>query len=174
MNRIRVVLLVAVCIASLWMSAIASAQYSPDAERYARVYMRAFFSGDVKTAADMMDPRALERLRESFLTDLLKADPESEKAVLANLGVAKTMDELGRIDAKSLYVAITEAEHRNNPQVLQAMKEARVEVQGSAPNPGGGVLVRFKIIAPGGSSRESGLVMKQVLGDWKVVGNASP
>ena len=167
--------MVAVCVGSFCMTSIALAQFSQDAERYARVYMRAFFAGDVKTAADMMDPRALERIRQSFLADVIKADPDAEKAVLANLGVAKTMDQLGRIDAKTLYVAITEAEHRNNPRVLEAMKQSRVEVLGSAPNPSGGVIVRFRITAAGsGGSRESGLVMRQVLGEWKVVGNASP
>jgi hypothetical protein len=177
MTRVRVASFVAVCVASLWMTANALAQPNPEAERYAKIYMRAFFSGDVKTAADLTDPRTLERIRETFLADLIKVDPDSEQAVLANLGVAKTMADLVRIDAKSMYVAITEAEHRNNPQALEIMKQSRVEVLGSAPNPSGGVIVLFRITAPGAggaSSKESGLVMRQVLGEWKVVGNARP
>jgi hypothetical protein len=62
-----------------------------------------------------MDPRTLERIRESFLADLLKADPESEKVILANFGAGATTATLSQMDARSLYVAVTEAEHRRNP-----------------------------------------------------------
>ena len=162
----------------MWMIAAAAAQSSaaPEAEHIAKVYMTAFFAGDIRTAADLTDPRTLDRMREGFISELLKvADPEQEKAILANLGVAKTTAELGQVDSRKLYIAMTEAEHRRAPQVFEAMKRARFEVLGSAPNPTGGVTVRLRILTPsasGTSTQESGLVMRQILGDWKVVGNA--
>ena len=160
------------------MIAAAAAQSSvaPDAERSAKVYLNAFFSGDLKTAAELTDPRTLERIRESFLADLVQVtDPDVEKAILANLGVARTTLELSQVNAKTLYVALTESDHKRNPQVFEAMKRTRVEILGSALNPNGGITVRMRIIAPAGtsmSSQESGLSMRQVLGDWKVVGKA--
>jgi hypothetical protein len=158
------------------VTAAAQSSAAPEAERTAKVYMIAFFGGDMKTATDLTDPRTLERIRESFLAELVKVtDPDSEKAILANLGVARTTVELSQVDAKTLYVALTDADHRSNPQVFEAMKRTRVEVLGSAPNPTGGVTVRFRIITPAGastSSQESGLLMREVLGAWKVVGNA--
>ena len=177
MRRRGLLSLAGACIASIAMIAAAGAQSSvaPEAERVAKVYMTAFFAGDLKTAADLMDPKTLERMRESFLGELVKvSDPDTENAILANLGLAKTTAELSKVDARTLYIATTMADQRRNPQVLEAMKLTRVEVLGSEPNPAGGVTVRFRIIAPanaGTSSKESGLLMRQVLGDWKVVGN---
>ena len=160
------------------MAAVAAQNAAPEAERVARVYMRAVFAGDIRTAANLTDPRTLERLRESFLAELVTVtDPETEKAVLSNLGLAASTAELSTVDAKTLYVARTEFEHRRNPQLFEAMKNAHVEVLGSAPNPTGGVTVRFRITPPAGSgtsTQEPGLLMRQVLGDWKVVGNAPP
>src|SRR4030095_1482590 len=172
MNRIRFLMLVALCIGSSWVTTLAQAQRS-DAERTAQVYMTAFFSGDVKTAADLTDTRTLERIRESFLADLLRADPESEKAILASFGAEVTTAALSQMDAKSLYIALTEADHRKNPQVFEAMKRTQIEFLGSAPNPSGGIIVRFRIKTVGGpASRESGLILRQVQGEWKVVGKA--
>ncbi len=170
----------ALSLAAVGMMAVVSAQPSaaPEAERVARVYLRSFFSGDVRSAANLMDPRKLEQIRESFLAELVNVtDPAEEKAILSNLGLAATPAELSTVDPKTLYVAITEADHRRNPQVLEAMKLARIEILGSAPNPAGGVTVRYRITAPSGagsSSTDSGLMMRQVLGEWKVVGNAPP
>jgi hypothetical protein len=180
MNPNSMIFAAALSFVAAGMMAGASAQPSaaPEAERVARVYLRAFFSGDVKTAANLMDPRTLERIRETFLGELVNVtDPDSERAILSNLGLAATTAELGTVDAKTLYVAITESDHRRNPQVLEVMKLTRTEVLGSAPNPAGGINVRYRIIAPastGSSSRDSGLMMRQVLGDWKVVGNGPP
>jgi len=179
MSRSRVISVAGIFAAAFWMIAAAAAQSSaaPDAEHVAKVYMTAFFAGDIKDAADLTDPRTLDRIREGFITEMLKVtDPDQEKAILANLGVAKTTADLGKVDAKALYIALTEADHRRTPQVFEAMKQTRVEVLGSAPNPAGGVTVRMRIITPTAagtaSSQESGLLMRQVLGDWKVVGNA--
>lgn len=176
MSRSRFLSLVALCIGWCCVTALTHAQ-TPEAERAAQVYMTAFFAGDVKTAADLTDTRTLERIRESFLTELLKADPESEKAILANFGTGATTAKLAQMDTKSLYVALTEADHRKNPRVFEAMKRAHIEVLGSAPNPSGGVTVRFRITTHVNgfpTSKESGLMMKQVLGKWKVVGNTPP
>ena len=136
--------------------------------------MTAFFSGDVRTAADLTDERTLERIRETFLNELLKADPESEKAILANFGTGATTAKLAQLDAKTLYVVLTLADHRKNPKVFEAMRQAQIEILGSAPNASGGVTVRFRITtraAPFPTSRESGLMLKQIQGKWKVVGN---
>jgi hypothetical protein len=176
MNRTRFFSLIAVCVGSWWVTTFAQAQ-APDVERTAKIYLAAFFAGDVKGAANLTDPRTLERLRESFLADLLKADPESEKAILANFGAGATTAKLSQMDARSLYVAVTEAEHRRNPALVATMKQTRFKVLGSAPNPSGGVTVRFMITAPGDGktdSKESGLMMRQVQGEWKVVGNVPP
>ncbi len=176
MNRTRFFLFVAVCVGSWWMTTVAQAQ-APDAERIAKIYLAAFFAGDVKGAANLTDPRTLERIRESFLADLLKADPESEKVILANFGAGATTATLSQMDARSLYVAVTEAEHRRNPVVVEAMKQTRFKVLGSAPSPSGGVTVRFRVTAPGdggADSKDSGLMMRQVQGEWKVVGNVPP
>jgi hypothetical protein len=125
-----------------------------------------------------MDPRKLEQIRVSFLAELVNVtDPAEEKAILSNLGLAASTAELSNVDAKTLYIAITEADHRRNPQVLEAMKLARIEILGSAPSPAGGITVHYRIIAPsanGSSSTDSGLMMRQVLGEWKVVGNVPP
>jgi len=168
--------LVAVCVGSWWVTNFAQAQ-APEAERTAKIYLAAFFAGDVKGAANLTDPRTLERIRESFLADLLKADPESEKAILANFGAGATTATLSQMDARSLYVAVTEAEHRRNPALVEAMRQTRFKVLGSAPNPSGGVIVRFTITSPGDgktTSKDSGLMMRQVQGEWKVVGNVPP
>jgi hypothetical protein len=176
MNRIRFFSLVAVCFSSCCLT-ISAQTPAADAERVAKIYMTAFFAGDIKTAADLTDSRTLERIRETFLTDLLKADPETEKAILANFGAGATTATLGQMDARSLYVALTEADHRRNPNVFEAMKQARFKVLGSAPNPSGGVTVSFRITTPADgstASKESGLMMRQVQGEWKVVGNVPP
>ena len=176
MNRIRFFSLVAVCFGSCGLTISAQTSAS-DAERTAKIYLSAFFSGDVKAAANLTDPRTLERIRESFLADLLKADPESEKAILANFGAGATTAKLSQMDTRSLYVAVKEAEHRRNPAVVEAMKQTRFKVLGSAPNPSGGVIVRFTVTTPGDgktTSKESGLMMRQVQGEWKVVGNVPP
>ena len=176
MNRIRFFSLVAVCFGSCFLTISAQTPAS-DAERVAKIYMTAFFAGDMKTAAELTDTRTLERIRETFLAELLKADPDSEKAILANFGRGATTAKLSQMDAKSLYVALTEADHRKNPKVFQAMKRTQVEVLASAPNPSGGVTVRFRITTPAAgipTSTESGLMMKQVRGEWKIVGNAPP
>jgi ribosomal protein S11 len=148
----------------------------PDAERIARIYMTAFFAGDFRTAAEAMDPKTLDRIRESFLSDLIKiSDPEAEKAVLANLGIAGTAADAGKVDPKTLYAAITAADRRRNPQLFEAMKRSRVEVLGSEPNPAGGVTVYLRVFAPAGSeppTQDLKLLVRQVLGDWKVAGNA--
>jgi len=160
--------------------ATASAQSGADAdaERAARVYMKAFLSGDIKTVADLMDPRTLERIRQSFLSELVNVgDADSERAILANLGLARSTAELSTVDAKTLFIAITESDRRRTPQVSEAMKRAHVDVLGSASSPSGGVVVRFRIATPtatGSSSQDSALLMRQVLGDWKVVGNVTP
>jgi hypothetical protein len=173
MNRTRFLSFVAVCLGSWWVATLAQAQ-APDAERTAKIYLSAFFSGDVKAAANLTDPRTLERIRESFLADLLKADPQAEKAILANFGAGATTAKLSQMDTRSLYVAVTEAEHRRNPAVVEAMKQTRFKVLGSAPNPSGGVTVRFTITTPGDGKttpKDSGLMMRQVQGEWKVVGH---
>ena len=178
MSRSRVVSIAGIFAAAFWMIAAAAAQSSaaPDAEHSAKVYMTAFFAGDVKAAADLTDPRTLDRMREGYISEMLKiTDPDQEKAILANLGVAKSTAELAQVDAKRLYIAITEADHRQNPQVVEAMKRTHFEVLGSVANPAGGVTVRLRIVTPtatGTSTKESGLLMRQALGDWKVVGNA--
>ena len=178
MRRSRLLSLAGICIASLGALAAAAAESSvaPDAERVAKVYMTTFFAGDIKFAADLMDPRTLERMRESFLSELVKVtDPEVERAILANVGIARTTAELSQVDAKTLYIAITLADHRRIPKVVEAMKQAHVDILGSEPNPAGGVTVRLRTTTPsptGTSSKESGLLMRQVLGEWKVVGNA--
>jgi len=140
--------------------------------------MKAFLSGEIKAAADLMDPRTLERIRQSFLSELVNVgDADSEKAILANVGLARSTAELSTVDAKTLFIAITESDRRRNPQVSEAMKRAHVDVLGSAASPSGGVVVRFRITTPtatGTSSQDSALLMRQVLGDWKVVGNVSP
>jgi len=173
MNGNRLLSLVALCIGSWWVTTVANAETS-DAERTAQVYMTAFFSGDVRTAADLTDTRTLERIRESFLNELLKADPESEKAILATFGPGVTTAKLAQMDVKSLYIALTLADHRKNPKVFEAMRRTHIEILGSAPSASGGVTVRFRITtppAPFPTSRESGLILKQVEGKWKVVGN---
>ena len=93
MNRNSTIFAAALSLVAAGMMAVVSAQPSPapDAERVARVYLRAFFGGDVKTAANLMDPRTLERIRETFLGELVNVtDPDSEKAILSNLGLAAT------------------------------------------------------------------------------------
>ena len=177
MNRRRLLALIGVCIAVPAIVAAAAAQSSvaPDAERVARVYTRAFFAGDVKTAADLTDPRTIERVRESFLSELVKVtDPDAEKAILGDLGLARTTAELSKVDGKTLYIAITERDLRKNPAALEAMKRTHVEILGSVSNPAGGVTVLVRTSAPmkdGVASKESGLLMRRVLGDWKVVSN---
>jgi hypothetical protein len=167
-----------VCVASLWTIAAPCAESSaaPDAEHSAKIYMTAFFSGDLKMAADLTDPRTLERIRESLLAQMVEVtDPAEEKAILASLGVAQSTVELSQLDARTLYVALTERDRRRNPQVFDAMKATRVEVLGSVANPAGGVTVQLRVTSPSGagtSSQESKLLMRQVLGDWKVVGVA--
>lgn len=140
--------------------------------------MKAFLSGDTKMVADLMDPRTLERIRQSFLSELINVgDADSEKAILDNLGLARSTAELSTVDAKTLFIAITELDHRRSPQVFEAMKSAHVDVLGSGPSPTGGVIVTFRITTPTGtgtSSQDSALLMRQVLGDWKIVGNVSP
>ena len=179
MSGSKVVSIAGIFAGAFWMIASAAAQSSaaPDAEHVAKIYMTAFFAGDIKDAADLTDPRTLDRIREAFISDLLTVtDPDQEKAILTNLGVAKTTADLGKVDVKALYIALTEADRRRTPQVFETMKRTRVEILGSTPNPTGGVTVRLRIITPtaGGtpSSQESGLLMRQVLGGWKVVGNA--
>ena len=178
-SRSKRLFLVGIALAvSVPVATVVPAQYqAPDAERVARVYMKAFFAGDIKTAADLMDPRALERIRQAFLSELVNVgDADAEKAILANLG-AKTTAEVSEVDAKTLFVAITEMDRRRNPQLSDAMTRARVEVLGSGPAPAGGVVVRFRVstpIATGTSTQDSALLMRSVMGDWKVVGNVSP
>ena len=179
MRRSKLLSLAGIFIASLGLIAAVSAQSSvaPEAERVAKVYMTAFFAGDVRTAADLTDPKTLERTRETFFAELVKVtDPDTEKNILANVGLARTTVELSKVDAKTLYIAITESEHRINPQVFETMRRSRVESLGSVPNPAGGVTVQARILAPASagakaSTKEFGLLMRQVLGDWKVVGN---
>lgn len=158
------------------MTALAQDQWA-DAERVAKIYMTAFLAGDIKTAANLTDPKTLDRMREAFLGELLRADPDSEKAILANFGPAATTAGLSHLDAKALYVAVTEAEQRKNPAVLETMKQMRFKVIATTPNPGGGVNVRFRVTNPASGTaagEDSALLMKQVEGDWKVVGRAPP
>jgi hypothetical protein len=175
-NRRR--LAVVAILFGLAATALAQSGAVPDAERSARVYMKSFMSGDIKAAADLMDPKTLERIRTSFLSELINVgDADSEKAILANLGLARSTAELSAVDAKTLFIAITESDRRRNPQVFEAMKSARIDVLGSAPSPTGGVTVHFRIITPTGSgtsSQDSAILMRQVLGDWKVVGSVAP
>jgi hypothetical protein len=173
MLQVTLLLFGVLCVAGRTIAQVVAV---PDAERAAKIYMTAFFHGDLQTAASLTHPETLDSIRSSLLGDLAKTNDKTGKPVTpADFGLELSLDEIHKLSAEAIYVAMLEADHKRDPAMFEAMKQTQVEVLSSQITPDGKAIVRLKIITPtrtSTSSQDSGLMLRLSNSQWKVLGNA--
>jgi hypothetical protein len=166
------------CVAILFVPLVALGQVKAPsaAEQVARAYMSAFYTGDFQTAANLADPVTIDKVHDLFFAELAKVEgTEHEKGFLAHHGIARPIAEIKAMAPKALYVTLAAGRQLNGPRTVEAMRATLVEVASSEMTPGGGAIVHLRTTMPAGqepSSQVSGLSLRLVSSEWKVVANA--
>lgn len=155
----------------LWAAANSQEPRFELAEKAARDYMTALFTGNIAVAAALTHPDTLQRIQALILGEL------EGPLTPADFGLSLSLDQIRELSPEALYVALVEADQGASPDVAEAMRDARVEVLGSRAASNGVVAVRLRMLTPNGLggffSQEAEFFLRSAGEAWKVVSDES-
>lgn len=141
-----------------------------DAERVARQYLTAFYTGDLETAARLTHPELLAKTKRDFLqkaqAGMLDDSPFGEFVTSMEFG------ELMQIPSSNLFVKIQELSRASTPpQAIEAMQMAQINVVSSERVSEALVQVLLNVVVPtakGGREQDSPVYLKKFNDDYRV------
>jgi hypothetical protein len=147
-----------------------------EAENVAKMYVTAFFHGDMETAANLTLQETLDTFRQTFVQELDKAQSEGRlHEFLAETGLESDPNALRKMNSHDLFVVVVGSnQKRGKSSALQAMKRTIVDVEGSKKLNENEASVRFKIVIPaetGPINQSGGLLLVRQDKTWRVKSN---